>query len=538
MNEVLKNLWSQISAASGPVKVAFGACVAVVAMVTAVMVWRAQNPHFVVLQADLDSHAFNNAVKALAEAGIRYETSTGGEPYVVLVESSKKHEAIAAMHLSGEFLDSDRGISSGLDGSSSVFLGQSERHQRTQKRMWEEAEMQLERLNFVSKAKVTVSGAPTSTLAALRDDARRASVVVTMRGVAKPTPTETRALVGVVRGATGVADERITIVDQHSNVLFDGIENGGTDTFLAQEERFARERTESTQRYLDSIFGPGVTIVGVTGDWKQVREESVQETLTPAKKPRSSRTKSVEEPRWPRTIGGPAGVAANNEEDAELIAGALESKTSSTLEEEQLNSFGTTRTHSITQPHQLQRLSISLVMDSSKEAQLPAAVKLVKAFVGFDEKRGDMMESEATEIASLVRDAEGAPVIPAPEQAPEPTNPILGMALEFGLEFVAGIAFLIVLLKSLKSARTGGTTAKGGSGSGGAGGQASSGGAGGSKRSSSKDGRADAFEEDVDMEALARAHIEELLENEPEKVSALLSRWALAEDVYAEAGSR
>ena len=34
----------------------------------------------------------------------------------------------------------------------------SERHQRTQKRIWEETEMQLERLNFVAKAKVSVSG--------------------------------------------------------------------------------------------------------------------------------------------------------------------------------------------------------------------------------------------------------------------------------------------------------------------------------------------------------------------------------------------
>ena len=228
MNEVLKNLWSQITSASGPVKVALGSCGLLLALVTSVMVWRAQNPHFVVLAADLDSHSFNGAVKALAEAGIRYETSVGGPPYVIQVESGRRHEAIAAMHVSGEFLDDARGISSGLEGSSAVFLGQSERHQRTQKRMWEEVELSLEKLNFVSKAKVTVSGSPTSTLASLRKDARRASVIVTLRGMAKPTATETRALVGLVRGGTGVTDERMTIVDQHSNVLFDGGERVGT----------------------------------------------------------------------------------------------------------------------------------------------------------------------------------------------------------------------------------------------------------------------------------------------------------------------
>ena len=281
MNEVLKNLWSQITSASGPVKVALGSCGLLLALVTSVMVWRAQNPHFVVLAADLDSHSFNGAVKALAEAGIRYETSVGGPPYVIQVESGRRHEAIAAMHVSGEFLDDARGISSGLEGSSAVFLGQSERHQRTQKRMWEEVELSLEKLNFVSQAKVTVSGAPTSTLASLRQDARRASVIVTLRGVAKPTATETRALVGLVRGGTGVTDERMTIVDQHSNVLFDGVDESGADSLAAKEEQFNRERTEMAQRQLDRVFGPGVAVVGVTSEWLQIQEESVVETLNP-----------------------------------------------------------------------------------------------------------------------------------------------------------------------------------------------------------------------------------------------------------------
>ena len=49
---------------------------------------------------------------------------------------------------------------------------------------------------------------------------------------------------------------------------------------------------------------------------------------------------------------------------------------------------------------------------------------------------------------------------------------------------------------------------------------------------------ADPFEEEVDLDALARARIEDLIREEPEKVSALLSRWALSEDVLAETGSR
>ena len=41
----------------------------------------------------------------------------------------------------------------------------------------------------------------------------------------------------------------------------------------------------------------------------------------------------------------------------------------------------------------------------------------------------------------------------------------------------------------------------------------------------------------MDLDALARAHIEELLQHEPERVSALLSRWALSEERFAETSS-
>lgn len=548
MNEVLKNLWSQISTASGPVKVALGACGLLMMLVTSVMVWRAQNPHFVVLASDLDSHSFNSAVKALAEAGIRYETSVGGAPYVIQVESGRRHEAIAAMHMSGEFLDDARGISSGLEGSSSVFLGQSERHQRTQKRMWEEVEMSLEKLNFVAKAKVTVSGSPTSTLASLREDERRASVIVTLRGVAKPTPTETRALVGLVRGGTGVADERMTIVDQHSNVLFDGLDNSSADTLASKEEQFNRERTEMAQRQLDRVFGPGVAVVGITSEWLQVREESVSEILNPAKKPRSSRTLTTSEPEWPRSIGGPAGVAANSSDVNNAAASNTPPGESTTSEEEQLNSFGSTTTHTIKQPHQLQRLSVSLVLDESIADKEDDAVAFLKGVVGFNDKRGDQMFSIVNQLAGLERDAEGAPVLPAPEKAPSPTNPAVSMAMEFGLELIAGIAFLMVLLKSLKSARTGTASAGSGGGSGGASGGAAGAAAtaGGARRAASGAGAgggaegagSELFEEEIDLDALARAHIEDLLREEPEKVSALLSRWALSEDLLAEAATR
>ncbi|MEM8709419.1 MAG: flagellar M-ring protein FliF C-terminal domain-containing protein [Planctomycetota bacterium] len=543
MNNALDNLLTQLKSAGPSARWALGAILGVALFVAGTLAYEARNPHFVVLAADLDAPAFNTAVTALAGADIRYETSMGPPPYMIRVEESKKYEALNAIHQSGEFAGAARGIASGLGGSSSVFLGQSERHQRTQKRLWEEAEMQLERVNYIAKAHVTVSGEQTSPLARLRPDERRVSVVLTMRGLARPTASETRALVGIIRGATGVPDERITIVDQHSNSIYDGADSGGADSLLALEEKFSRDRTDQAQALLDRAFPPGLTVVGVTGTWRQVREESISNTLDPTKKPRSEKSRTTESPEWPRTIGGPAGVAANTAEDNINEPSLADAKATATTSEKETDyMFGSTTVHKVSQPHQLERLSISLVLDASLADRLEDAEALVKGLVGFDETRGDVIVTRATPLPTVERDSEGAPILPEPIEPPKGTNPMLKMALEHGLELIAGLAFLMVLMRSLKSAKTAVSASTGGgasgSGAGGTGrislgGPGASGGAGGGGN-----GELTEMDEAVDLDALARAHIEELLQSEPEKVSQLLSRWALAEDSFAHAVSK
>ena len=531
MNAVFANLMTQLKSAGPSARWALGAILGLVLLVAGTLAFQARTPHFVVLAADLDGPAFNTAITALAGADIRYETSMGAPPYMIRVEESRKYDALNVIHLSGEFMGATRGISSGLGGSSSVFLGQSERHQRTQKRLWEEAEMQLERLNFVAKANVTVSGEQTSPLARLRPDGRRASVVLTLRGLSSPSASQTRALVGVVLGATGVPEERITIVDQHSSVIFDGGEAGGASSLLALEEKFSRDRTNQAQELLDRAFPAGLTVVGINGTWKQVREESITSTRDPSKTPNSERVRKTETPEWQRAIGGPAGVSANTQEGSSVTAGQAPPTALATTNEKETNYvFGSTTTHKVSQPHQLERLSISLVVDSSLEAQIADAEALVKGLVGFDETRGDIIVTRAASIPTVERDDEGKPILPEPVDAPKATNPMLKLALEHGLELFAGLAFLMVLMRSLKSAKA--ATAVSLAPPGTLPGRRA--GAGGAEDS----GEFDEMDEAVDMDALARAHIEDLLQSEPEKVSSLLSRWALAENSFAEAVSK
>lgn len=534
MNETLKKLIDELRGAGVQARWAAAAGVALVLVVAGIGVVRARSPHFVVLASNLDDHGFNNAVTALANAGIRFETTMGPAPYVIRVEEGKLYQARTAMFVEGNFVGDARGIDSGSAGASSVLLGQAERRQIANKRSWEEVEVQLEELDFVSAATVRVAGEPTSPLMGLKRDERTASVTLRLRGLSRPTAEQTRSLVSIVRGATGVLEERISIADQHGNSLFDGKDARGADSLLALEERFRAEKTRAAQAMLDRTFGPGVTVVEVTGSWTQVMEESISETLDPAKRPASERTRTTDTKNGVAPVGGPAGVASNTS-DGSISGGAgpASEETASTEETETRYEFGSKTTHTIKQPNQLERLSISLAIDSSLEDRLADAEALVKAVVGFDDTRGDLIASRAFSLPGLERDGEGAPVLPEPEAAPEPASETLTMALEYGLEIAAGLAFLFVLMRALKGARPAKRGAQPGEVR--PDGTVVPAAAGGR---SARPGDPDLpFEEEVDLDALARAHIEELLKEQPEKVSALLSRWALAEDTYADSGA-
>ena len=146
---------------------------------------------------------------------------------------------------------------------------------------------------------------------------------------------------------------------------------------------------------------------------------------------------------------------------------------------------------------ELQHLSVALVVDESLSAELSSITESVQAIVGFSEERGDTMNSISTLFAGLERGDDGAPI--AAVDTPTETSPWKTWAMNNGIELMAAAAFLFVLFRSLR----------------------------GSKRALeqaiSKDDRLAG--EDQDPELVARVAVEELVQNDPDQVSAILSRW-------------
>ena len=524
MNDLINNLWAQLRNSNASARWALGACLSVVVLASALLTWQARNPHYVVLAAELDTQQFNKAVGALSEAGIRYETTLGAPPYMIRVEESQQFAARQAIHNKGGYLNSQRGINGSLDGSSTVFLGSQERRQRTDKRRWEELELQLEGFEFVSNAKVLESGAPDSPLVPRRTNERGVSVVLSLRGTYTPSAGQTQAMVSTVRNATGADPSRITIVDQHSNSIYDGASSDGRDVLRSLADKEESVRTRRAQAHLDQLFGPGLATASVTAAFEHVQEESISQQLDPSKKPRTERSRTTASSEFSRAIGGPVGVAQNIQgaTSGGASQGGTAPSTSSVTEEEASYAFGSKMTRRVAQPYQLSRLTVNVAVDESISDQLEVAVSQVKNIVGFDETRGDSIAQSVVRFPHLERTEEGGAVLPSPEPEAAGTSPLLMKLLEHGLEIAAGLAFLFMLSRSLKGARRAPEAPA-------------------PAASSSNDelngllrAASEISDEEVDIDALARAHIEELLQNQPERVSALLSRWALSEEQFAE----
>lgn len=504
MKELLTTLFEHARNTSGPTRVVVAAGLVVVLVVAGLVGYRAANPHMIPLYWGLDDERFSAVAQALSNANLRFETSSPPAPYSVFVASGEKHEALAAIHAVGAMADGAKGIQSNA-GSGTIWMGQSEREQLTRKRDWEDLEKQLEALSFVRMAVVRTSGASRSPMMRAQIPPT-VSVIVTLASGISPSAEQRSTLASIVHGATSVPAENITIADQAGNTLFDGSRDDAMNAVLEFEQDFAESQSRFAQDFLDRAFGPGLTVVSVTGEWTHDRTESVDESLDPAKLTVSESKSETTTPIEP-SVGGPAGTASSIDQGG-TVAAAEPVPVAETIDSDTRFTYGSKTTHLVQDAPQLQRLSVTLLIDTSLASQLQAIEGLVKELVGFDEAR-DQIAASTTDIFGLLRDAQGQLIPIETETAPEPPSALLTMLIERGIEILAAGAFISLLIRSLRRSRR--ATALADEGASGAAGE----------------------NESVDMDDLARRQIEQLVADDPERVGSLLSRWAQTEKKYA-----
>ena len=524
MKNLINEAIAQLRASNGATRVVMAAGAVMILAMGMYSVWRGRNPHMTFFLGGLDNSQFSDATNALSSAGIRFQPSTGGAPYNIFVDEDKFYEANIAVAQNSALRLGPRGIDPA--SGNGAFDASVERVQKAAKRNWQEIEQLLEAMDWIRAAKVI---AHSSNLAIMGRNNQPTVSVQLRTNLLTPGPNQTQGAAKLVANAFSTDPKNVSIVDQHGEILFDGTQDSSLDKILEFERNADRSLTVRAQELIDRAYGPGYGVVKIRSEWNYVTTESMNESLDPKK---AILSESISDSSTPGALasGGPAGVQENLT-IAQNPGANADPATRSEVDRQFL--YGTKTTHSIQSEPQLVRLTGSLILDASLEGELEKASKLVRNAVGINEERGDQFVEHAWTLHGIERDEEGNPIppqAPAPLEAP---NRILELTLRHGIEGLAALFFLIVLLRSLKSGDKALQAAS-----------AKSRKASASRAASASRGLAKPTEEEeqdeeieIDPEVLARRQIEQLIDTDPERVSALLSRWAMGDNYYSESGA-
>jgi flagellar M-ring protein FliF len=509
MKTLLETLRSRFSALSGPALAGIAAAVAGLVLLSVLAARWASQPSFELLYSGLDAREVGAVQAALAGSGVRYRVSQPPGPFVVHVDEEQYYAAQNAVALAGALERAPEGISSASGSASSVFLSAQERAQAALKREWQELEKQLEELDFVERARVSTSVPDRSPLR--KSEPMTVAVTLTLRGRGDLTRAQASTVARLARFRFNVPAKNVLVTDQGGRAL---VEEGGDDSEAAaaqeifeQARRYDTELERKANDALQRVFGPQLAHVVVSSTWTQEELESVKETVDPKNKVVVSETTSKTSTPTPGAgaSSGLAGTAANLAGEPGTTASAAgepatsSESTRSTLvgRETQLRRSRTPR---------LERLSLSLFLDESLKARQTEVEAAVKGAVGFDAQRGDSFAAMAAPFASVQRDKDGKPVATATEPVEAPSR-LTELLLQRAVEIAVAGALLFLLWRSLRGAK---------------------------RVQPEPNERPAGVEEDRWIEMLARTRVEELLKSDPDRIGAILSRWAAQAETASE----
>lgn len=504
-----RSTWSALGAGSRAGIVA--TAVAAIALAVFAVRWTSQ-PSFEILYTGLDAREAGAVQSALAGANVRYRVSQPPGPFVVHVDGEQYYSAQNAVALAGALDRAPEGIGGSAGAASHVFMSAQERAQSALKREWQELEKQLEELSFVERARVSTSIPEKSALR--KAEPMTVAVTLTLRGRAELTQTQATSVARLARFRFNVPAENVLVTDQSGRSL---VEEGtsGSEAAMAEEifEHGRRSDAELERKANDAlrrVFGPDLAHVVVTSNWTQEEIESVKETVDPKNKAIVSETSSKSSTPSAIAGGGPSGFAgtASNMIDGGGSESGSDTTIANSTTSESTKSTVVGRETQLRRSHtpRLQRLSLSLFLDESLKPRLAEVESAVKSAVGFDTARGDSFAAMTAPFAGVARDGEGK-LVPTAEPVVEAPSRMTELLLRRAVEIAVAGALLFLLYKALRGAKRDGSEA---------------------------DQRPANVDEDRWIEMLARSRVEDLVKSDPEKLGAILSRWAAEEEAPRE----
>jgi len=346
-------------------------------------------PLFTQLRAD-DA---GEVIAALKEMSVPYRLSNGGS--TVLVPSTSVYET--RLSLANEGLP--RGGVVGFETFSRSQLGMTEFERRV-KYQWAlqgELTRTIRGLRAVEDARVHLAIPEKSVFLEEERDAS-ASVLLQLKRGQTLTPQEVKGITYLVaRSVGGLDPENVTVLDTDGNVLAGGftetvsigVNSNSVRDRLEIERQFERQAELSLQSMLDRVFGLGQAVVRVNAKlnfdyWEERRE------LWDRGKDRGGILRSEEQITEKHTgtlgDGGRVGMDGNVPGYVAEAAGTGDYTRSETIRNYEVNK---TESFLVASAGDVERMSVSVWIDSKAEADIGQIEKSVSSAIGLDPSRGD-----------------------------------------------------------------------------------------------------------------------------------------------------
>jgi flagellar M-ring protein FliF len=408
--EVLKRLGPQKLLALGAVTLALMAFFAFIIM-------RVTAPAMTTLFTDLNLQDSAAVMKELEQRGVKYETRYEGATLLV-----PKDQALRLrMDLAAKGMPQGGGIGYEIFDKTDSLSATSFVQNVNQLRALEgELARTIRSLDRVQNARVHLALPERQLFQRERKEAR-ASIVLKVRG--ELDPGQVRAIRHLVSSAVeGLKPERISIVDEAGRLLADGASDASDSTAVAAEKQLSFESRlrRQVEDIVASVVGKGRARVQVAAEMDFNRVQQTQESFDPESRVvRSTQTRNENNVSNDAREGQ---VTVNNElpgtggQNGQNAAREASQKNEETINYEISK---TVRTETI-EGGRVKRLSVAVLVDgnyvrngSAMEYQprpqedLERIAALVRSSIGFDQRRGDLIEvvnlrfAEAPEVSEI-----------------------------------------------------------------------------------------------------------------------------------------
>jgi flagellar M-ring protein FliF len=395
-------------------KVAMFSVLAVVLVGMAALVYLANRETWTPLYNNITNEDAAVVKEKLDKAQIPVQIGPGGRS--ILVPTGRADEARLALAREHVSLGGGLGFADLFIGQSS--LGETEFQQQVKYRMALEGELSrlVAKINNIRSAKVTLA-LPKKTVFLDQEQKPTASVVVDMAPGTQLGRNEVLTVVHLVANSVeGLQKEGVVVVDNQGHLLSRGISDEASGVNFSDHYAFRRSVEQALESkvvsQLESVVGENRVQARVAADLDFDKTKLKQEIYDPDASVVRSEQISSESSAGTRSI--PVGVPGVTSNLPETQAGASEVANVSQLQRStETRNYENSLKTVLSEPSlgKLKRLTVSVLIDGKYKPILDASgrtvtrqyeewttaekqeiEKLIKAAVGFDDKRGDSLE--------------------------------------------------------------------------------------------------------------------------------------------------